>query len=137
MLVASPALFLEHEAVLKWEDHGLPASLVEGFLAELAQCISPVELPFVWRPRLRDADGELVLEAAMDGQAEAIVTHNEKEFAKATDRFGMEVLSSAKLIGRLTGRARKAWHGYSIDRIRLESVLRGWRVKMVFPWMFV
>jgi len=35
-LVASPALFLEYEAVLKREEHGLPAQYVDGFLAELA-----------------------------------------------------------------------------------------------------
>jgi predicted nucleic acid-binding protein len=46
-IVASPALFLEYEAVLKREQHGLPAHFVDGFLAELALCILPPEIWFV------------------------------------------------------------------------------------------
>ena len=62
-LVASPALFLEYEAVLKREEHGLPLQYIDGFLAELALCILPAEIRFVWRPQLTDADDEMVLEA--------------------------------------------------------------------------
>ena len=40
-ITASPALFLEYEAVLKRETHGLPMHHVDGFLAELALCIRP------------------------------------------------------------------------------------------------
>ena len=70
-LAASPALFLEYEAVLKREEHGLLAHFVDGFLAELALLIVPVDIRFVWRPQLADADDEMVLEAAINGQAEA------------------------------------------------------------------
>ena len=108
VLVASPALFLEYEAVLKREEHGLPAQFVDGFLAELALCISPVEIRFVWRPQLQDADGEMVLEAAINGQAEAIVTHNRRDFERATERFGIEVLSPAELLERLRRKGREA-----------------------------
>jgi putative PIN family toxin of toxin-antitoxin system len=100
-LAASPALFLEYEAVLKREEHGLPAQYVDGFLAELAQCILPVEIRFVWRPQLTDADDEMVLEAAINGRADAIVTHNRRDFERATERFGIEVLSPAELLGQI------------------------------------
>ena len=43
-LVASPALFLEYEAVLKREEHGLPLQYIDGFLAELALCILPAQV---------------------------------------------------------------------------------------------
>jgi putative PIN family toxin of toxin-antitoxin system len=108
VLVASPALFLEYEAVLKREKHGLPAQFVDGFLAELALCISPVEIRFVWRPQLRDADDEMVLEAAINGQAEAIVTHNKRDFALAEERFGIEVLSPAELLQKVPRKGREA-----------------------------
>jgi putative PIN family toxin of toxin-antitoxin system len=107
VLVASPALFLEYEAVLKREEHGLPAHFVDDFLAELARCISPVEIRFVWRPQLRDADDEMVLEAAINGQAEAIVTHNRRDFELATERFGVEVLSPAELLGQFRRKGRE------------------------------
>ncbi|MGD0522147.1 MAG: putative toxin-antitoxin system toxin component, PIN family [Terracidiphilus sp.] len=100
-LVASPALFLEYEAVLKREEHSLPAEYVDGFLAELALCIHPAEIRFVWRPQLSDADDEMVLEAAINGQAEAIVTHNRRDFERAAQRFGIEVLSPAELLEQI------------------------------------
>jgi putative PIN family toxin of toxin-antitoxin system len=100
-LVASPALFLEYEAVLKREEHGLPLQYIDGFLAELALCILPAEIRFVWRPQLTDADDEMVLEAAINGQAEAIVTHNRRDFERAAKRFGIEVLSPAELLEKI------------------------------------
>jgi putative PIN family toxin of toxin-antitoxin system len=106
-LVASPALFLEYEAVLKREMHGLALEFVDGFLAELAQCIQPVEIWFVWRPQLADADDEMVFEAAINGHAQAIVTHNGRDFVPAAARFGVEVLSPAEAIGRLKREGRQ------------------------------
>lgn len=100
-LVASPALFLEYEAVLKREVHGLSAPFVDGFLAELARCIQPVEIWFQWRPQLPDAGNEMVLEAAINGQAKAIVTHNRRDFERVVGRFGIEVLSPAEVLERL------------------------------------
>lgn len=106
-LVASPALFLEYEAVLKRDEHCLPAEFVDGFLGELALCIHPVEIRFVWRPQLPDADDEMVLEAAINGQAEAIVTHNKRHFERSERRFGIKVWSPAELLEkiRLKGQA--------------------------------
>jgi predicted nucleic acid-binding protein len=76
---------------------------VDGFLAELALCIVPAEIWYVWRPQLPDAGDEMVLEAAINGQAEAVVTHNRRDFERAAGRFGIKVLSPAQvleLIGR-------------------------------------
>jgi predicted nucleic acid-binding protein len=40
----------------------------------------------------------MVLEAAINGRAEAIVTHNRKDFERAAERFGIEILSPAGLL---------------------------------------
>jgi putative PIN family toxin of toxin-antitoxin system len=106
-LLASPALFLEYEAVLKREEHSLPLQYVDGFLAELALCIIPVEIRFMWRPQLNDADDEMALEAAINGRADAIVTHNKRDFVPATERFGIEVLSPAELLERIRRKERE------------------------------
>ena len=100
-ITASPALFLEYEAVLKRETHGLPQEQVDGFLAELALCIRPAQIRFLWRPQLTDPGDEMVLEAAINGHAHSIVTHNRRDFVPAAHRFGIEVLSPAVLLERL------------------------------------
>ena len=41
------------------------------------------------------------LETAINGHAEAIVTHNRRDFVPAAGRFGIEVLSLAEVLERL------------------------------------
>ena len=43
----------------------------------------PGETHVMWRPQLRDPGNELVLEAAVNGQAAAIVTFNQRDFGAA------------------------------------------------------
>lgn len=97
-VIASPALFLEYETVLRREHHGLDALAVEGVLNELANLIEPVEIHFVWRPLLTDPGDELVIEAAINGHADAIVTHNRRDFTPAAGKFGLQVLSPAEVL---------------------------------------
>jgi putative PIN family toxin of toxin-antitoxin system len=105
-LIASPAVFLEYEAVLKREKHGLNSDAVDGFLAELASILDPVEIRFVWRPLLTDPGDEMLIEAAINGRAESIVTHNRRHFEKAGARFGMQVWSPAQLLEALQAERR-------------------------------
>jgi|SRR5215467_8887115 len=94
--LASPPLFLEYEEVLKRAEHrlahGLSEEQLDDFLAELAALIEPVELHFQWRPQTRDPGDELVLEAAINGEADALITHNIADFTEAAERFGISVL---------------------------------------------
>src|SRR5216684_5027011 len=87
VLLASPPLFLEYEDVLKRPEqrlaHGLTLEAVDEFLTELAALIEPVELHFRWRPQVRDPNDEMVLEAAINGRADALVTYNIRDFAEA------------------------------------------------------
>ena len=53
---------------------------------------------FQWRPQLRDADDELVLEAAINGLADALVTHNVRDFLPAANNFGIQVITPGRLI---------------------------------------
>jgi len=96
ILLATPPLFLEYEDVLKRPEHrlahGLAPELIDDLLAELAALIEPVELHFRWRPQVRDPGDEMVLEAAINGDADALVTYNVSDFAVAADRFGVSVL---------------------------------------------
>jgi len=95
--LATTALFLEYEDVLLRPEHrivtGLGPTQVERILASLASAAEPVEVHFRWRPQLRDVADELVLEAAVNGRAEALVTHNTRDFADAASRFGLRVVT--------------------------------------------
>ncbi|HEV2133840.1 MAG TPA: putative toxin-antitoxin system toxin component, PIN family [Terracidiphilus sp.] len=101
VMAASPALFLEYEQVLKRSDHRLAPEMVDGFLSELASKIEPVQVRFIWRPQLTDPDDEMVLEAAINGQVDGIVTHNRRDFMAAAGRFGMRVWSPGEFLQRL------------------------------------
>jgi predicted nucleic acid-binding protein len=87
----------EHLAASK-----LSAGDVSVLLDAVAAVGAPVRLAFLWRPTLRDPDDDMVLEAAVNGQADAIVTFNRRDFRPATEQFGIEVLSpgaAIKLLG--------------------------------------
>ena len=50
---------------------------------------------------LRDPGDELVLEAAVNGRADAIVTFNEKDLREARTGFDIEVLRPGEVLRRL------------------------------------
>jgi putative PIN family toxin of toxin-antitoxin system len=104
-LLATPPLFLEYEDVLKRPEqrlaHGLTMTLIDDFLADLAAIIEPVDVHFLWRPQVRDPNAEMVLEAAINGRADALVTYNIADFASAGDRFSIEILQPAELLKRM------------------------------------
>ena len=104
-LLANVALALEYEATCKLAEHCLAAGLdlheVGVFADAVLAMAEPVETHFMWRPQLRDPADELVLEAAVNGQAAAIVTFNRRDFGAATARFGIDVLMPAETIRRI------------------------------------
>lgn len=103
--LVTPALFLEYEAVLKRPEqrlaHGLGLRDIDRFLAALASGCEAVEVSFQWRPQLSDPNDEMVLETAVNGRADALVTHNVRDFAKGAARFGLRVLRPGELLKEL------------------------------------
>ena len=107
-ILATPPLFLEYEEVLKRPEHrlahGLTPEAVDEFLAELAALIEPVELHFQWRPQGRDPNDEMVLEVAINGRADALVTYNVADFAGIAERFRIAVMHPADLLKKMKNR---------------------------------
>ena len=103
--LVSTALFLEYEDVLKRAENRLATGMseedVDGFLAALASAAEPIEVSFRWRPQLSDPKDELVLEAAVNGQADALVTHNVRDFEPAARLFGLRVLLPRQVLKEL------------------------------------
>jgi putative PIN family toxin of toxin-antitoxin system len=103
--VCSVPLFYEYEDVLSRADLLLDAGVSRAeaadFLTDVAGTVEPVELRFLWRPQLRDPGDEMVLETAVNGRADALVTHNAKDFGAVPGRFGIELWSPANALRRL------------------------------------
>ena len=95
-LLLSVPLILEYEAVLTRPEHlqasGLSVVAVRSVLDVLASTANQVTLAFRWRPALRDPDDDMVLETAINGAADAIVTFNIRDFEGAAKMFNCAVL---------------------------------------------
>jgi len=103
MMVSVP-LFLEYEAVLTRPEHLLASRLtaqrVLEFLDYLAGIVDPVKLHYLWRPQLSDVADEMVLETAINGRADCIVTFNTRHFGAAA-RFGIDVVWPDEALRRI------------------------------------
>jgi putative PIN family toxin of toxin-antitoxin system len=104
-LLLSVPLALEYEAVCRRSEHRMEAGLserqVEIFLDAIIAMAEPVPTHFLWRPQLRDPNDEMVLEAAVNGRAEALVTFNVRDYGTAASQFGVEVLLPREAIARI------------------------------------
>ncbi len=104
-LLLSMPLALEYEAVLSRAEHRLAAGLSERevkiFLTAVVAMAEPVTTHFLWRPQLRDPSDEMVLEAAANGGADALVTFNVRDFGTVPAQFGVKVLLPREAIRRI------------------------------------
>lgn len=105
VLLASTAIWLEYEAVLtrplQLKAMRLTAAEVRDVLAALAVVAEPVPIHFLWRPVLADAEDEHVLDLAMNGRADMLVTFNQDDFREACRTFQIEVATPATALQRL------------------------------------
>ena len=65
---------------------------MNAVLDALAKVMIPVHLRFLWRPRLGDPADEMVLETAVNGEADGLVTFNVRHLAAAARDFGIRVM---------------------------------------------
>jgi predicted nucleic acid-binding protein len=98
---------LEYEGVCTLPEHrlasGLDSEAIGQFLDAIAFFAEPVEVHYQWRPMLRDPGDEMVLETAVNGRAQAIVTFNRRDYADVTRSFGIEILLPVEALGRIRG----------------------------------
>jgi putative PIN family toxin of toxin-antitoxin system len=105
-MLGSVPLFFEYEAVLTRPEQlaatALTKELALEFLDHLATLVEPVKLYYLWRPQLSDVADEMVLETAINGRADAIVTFNRRHFEPAA-KFGIGVVSAREAWKRIIG----------------------------------
>ena len=98
----SVAMAFEYEAICMLAEHRLAANASEQEIRNLLDTIFgtivPVEVHYQWRPQLTDAGDEMVLEAAVNGRADAIVTFNGAHFKGAPGRFGIKLWKPAEAL---------------------------------------
>ena len=104
-LLLSVTLALEYEAICRQAEHWLASGPtdqeVQTFVTAVIAMAAPVKIHFLWRPQLRDAGDEMVLETAVNGGADALITFNIRDYGEVPSRFGIEVLLPREAIGRI------------------------------------
>lgn len=107
-LLLSVPLILEYEAVLTRAEHLRTAELttedIEVLLDALVSVSGAVKFSFRWRPMLADPEDDMVLETAVNGSAEMLVTFNHRHFAKGAQTFALEIVTPGDALQRLRSR---------------------------------
>jgi len=92
-VIATPGLYFEYETVLKRPVHaavhGFSHAAIDRFLLLFAGFVEKPNIYYQVRPQLSDPGDEKVLDSAVSGQAEAIITYNLSDFLPATNDFGI------------------------------------------------
>jgi predicted nucleic acid-binding protein len=103
-IAVSVPLVLEYEGALMRDLSAITSSSVDvqNMVDYICNAAIQQEIFYLWRPTLRDAGDDLVLEVAVAGHCEAIVTHNIRDFA-GIERFGLELFTPGQFLQRLGG----------------------------------
>jgi putative PIN family toxin of toxin-antitoxin system len=101
----SVPLVLEYEDVLKRPDTLAATSLtldeVDTVLDVLCLRGNEILIHYLWRPQLTDAKDDMVLELAVNGMAEAIVTFNIKDFQPAASHWNVATITPGECLRNL------------------------------------
>lgn len=105
----SVALALEYEAIALLPEHlmagGVSIEKVSGLIETLFELAEPIDVSYQYRPQLSDPGDEMVLEAAINGRADAIISFNRKDYLRngknIPEGFGIAVWSPAEALQRL------------------------------------
>ena len=98
--IVSVPLVLEYEMALRrrTELDEVTATAIVDFICLVADR-QPIY--YLWRPFLKDPSDEMVLEVAVGAGADAIVTHNLRDFDGVEEHFGIRVVTPRELLAEL------------------------------------
>ena len=98
-IAISVPLIIEYEDVLSRGK--LPPSISQKDIGDFIDFICNIgeqqNIFFLWRPFLPDPSDDLVLEAAVAGDCDAIVTYNKRHF-KNIEKFGLRILDPKEFL---------------------------------------
>lgn len=103
--IASTALLLQYEDVLlrpeTLADAAISVAEVTELLDAFCQAFTPVAIDVLWRPQSPDSGDDLVMDAAVNGLADIIATHNLRDLKGPAARFGIAAEPPADVLRRL------------------------------------
>jgi len=98
-------LFLEYRAKLtetvRERSTKLSARQIDSILAALAEHTEEVPIYFGLRPNLKDANDDKVFECAANFDADAIVTHNTRDFLNSELNYHFAILPPRDFLRRM------------------------------------
>lgn len=101
-------LACEYREVALREEHLAVSGKTQEETASLLDTLEAVAEPVLvvvrHAPLSQDASDDMVLEVAINGSADAIVTNNTKHFREAARRFQLQVLTPAELLNEFRKR---------------------------------
>ena len=100
--VVSVALILEYQEVAGREGErlGLPVSVGEDIIDMFCQIGSQCAIRFGLRPQLRDPDDEFLLELAVAGRADYLVTYNIGDF-RGSDAYKIQAVTPGEFLRKI------------------------------------
>jgi predicted nucleic acid-binding protein len=100
------ALALEYEAVCLRDEHiqasGLRFEEAQNFVDAVIAMARPISVHYRWRPQLRDPADEMVLEAAVNAGANALLTFNIRHFSAASAAFKLKLSKPGEFLRSLS-----------------------------------
>ena len=107
ILLMSVPLMIEYESVMTRPEHleasRLSQEEVQVLLDAVATTAEAVTLDYLWRPSLADADDDMVLETAVNGAAEVVVTFNRRDFGTVAETLGITVMLPSEAVTWIRG----------------------------------
>ncbi len=95
----STPLILEYESVAKRElpNLTLGSDDIDAILDMVCRWSSECTISFRWRPYLKDAQDDFILELAVQSQSDYVITYNKRDFS-GIEQFGIGLLTPKEFL---------------------------------------
>lgn len=100
----SVPLVIEYEKTAKTvcQGTGLRSADIDDIIDYLVSVSECQDIYYLWRPLLKDAKDDMVLEVAVAAQCDHILTFNKKDF-RGSERWGLTVLTPQEFLSTTGG----------------------------------
>jgi len=96
----SVPLILEYEEISNTllNTTSLTSEDLSDILNYICQIGKPTQVFYLWRPFLKDPDDDMILELAVAGKCDSVITFNVKDFGNVEKEFGIKVLTPKQFL---------------------------------------